>query len=135
MKRITSGAKELYLPPVIPQRNPINGRFNPGITPHNKGKKWTDYMDMRHAAKIIGNLSCRKGNPSGLAGYNRRMQKKVVGVKDGKISIYEHSEDAARKLGLIGRNIRKCCNGERISHGGIRWFFFDSNDWINHIKI
>lgn len=40
---------ELYIPPERPERNLVNGRFLKGHTPHNKGKKWADYMDMRKA--------------------------------------------------------------------------------------
>ena len=43
---------ELYIPIERPERNLVNGRFLKGHTPHNKGKKWADYMDMRKAKRI-----------------------------------------------------------------------------------
>ena len=43
---------ELYIPPKRIYRNPTNGQFLKGLTPHNKGKKWEDYMDMRKAKRI-----------------------------------------------------------------------------------
>ena len=118
---------ELYLPPLVEQRD-AKGRFTHALIPHNKGKRWVDYMDMRHARKILGCLR-RTGNPD-LPGANR---KKIVGIKDGKCGVYESSFEAERRLGIIARNIRKCCNKERNHAGGIRWFYFDSDEWIKYI--
>ena len=44
---------ELYIPIERPQYNPTNGQFLKGHVPHNKGKKWEDYMDMRKAKRIV----------------------------------------------------------------------------------
>ena len=49
-----------------PKRNPITGRFLKGVAPHNKGKKWSDYMDGRKRNKVLKCLQ-RIGNPN-LAG-------------------------------------------------------------------
>ena len=118
---------ELHLPPDVPHRNK-KGQFTHALIPHNKGKRWVDYMDMRHARKILGCLR-RTGNPN-LPGANR---KKIVGVKNGKCGVYDSSCDAERRLGIIARNIRKCCHKERNHAGGIRWFYFDSDEWIKYI--
>lgn len=111
---------ELYLEPERPQRNRVNGKFLKGMTPHNKGKKWSDYIDMRKARKMKkGLLLGRVGNPK----INDYCKIPVVGIKDGEfIGIFESSEDAARKLKICGRNIRSCYDGKRNHCGGIQWF-------------
>ena len=43
---------ELYIEKEVPKRNAVNGRFLKGHVPHNKGKKWIEWMDMRKAKKI-----------------------------------------------------------------------------------
>jgi len=109
-------------------RNKITGRFAEGHVPFNKGKKWTDYMDMRKARKVRRNLELgRVGNPH-LAGWNK---KPVVAVFDGKKHTYDSSNHAARELGLSARNIRHVCNGKRNSVGGIRFFHFTDERWVN----
>lgn len=35
---------ELSLQPSRPTRNKLTGRFLKGLTPHNKGKHWGDYL-------------------------------------------------------------------------------------------
>ena len=40
-------ATELYVEPVWTGRNAVTGRFLKGNTPHNKGKKWSEWMDGR----------------------------------------------------------------------------------------
>lgn len=45
---------ELYIPPEPKAYNVKTGRFMKGHVPHNKGKKWSDYMSkkaQRRAAK------------------------------------------------------------------------------------
>ena len=34
-------------------RNLKTGRFIKGMTPHNKGKKWADFMDRRKQKKVL----------------------------------------------------------------------------------
>ena len=120
---------ELRLPPIPPPRkNPMNGQYLKGHVPHNKGKKWTDYLDMRKAKRVKKNLEIgrARGNPS-MAGWNAI---KVVGIKDGKFTIFDSSEHAGRALGIIARNIRHCCHKKRKRAGGIRWFFAASDEWL-----
>ena len=118
---------ELYLEPVKITKNPLNGRFLKGHAPHNKGKKWEDYMDMRKANKLKKNLLLGrlKGNPN-LPGHNK---KKVIGIKDGKIyCVFPSASDAQLELGIQRANISKCCRKERKKAGGIFWFFEDNVD-------
>lgn len=112
---------ELHLEPIKFTRNQKNGQFLKCHIPHNKGKKWSDYIDMRKAKRIIRiakqNLKCR----SDIGGCNK---KKIVGIKDGKfIGVFESSNDAERKLGIQARNIRSVCNCKRNHAGGIKWFY------------
>ena len=122
---------ELYLPVERPGRNPVNGQFLKGHRTFNKGLKWEDYLDMRKAGRMKeGLLLGRIGNPN-LAGWNR---KRVVGVRDGRISVYESAASAGRRLGVCARNIRHCCNGKRARCAGIRWFDFDSDEWCELVE-
>ena len=124
---------ELTLPPLPIYRNPLNGRFLKGHVPFNKGLKWEDYMDMRKARRIKKNLEInrRKGNPN-LPGANR---KEVVGIRDGKlVCVFSSSCEAGRKLGIISRNIRHCCEKKRKCCGGIMWFYSKSDEWIGLIN-
>ena len=110
----------LYIPPKRIYRNPTNGQFLKGITPHNKGKKWEDYMDMRKAKKVkriaISNL---KPNMN-LGGWNA---KPVVAIKDNElVAVYGSSVEAEKNTGICARNIRSCCNYKRKRAGGFRWF-------------
>jgi hypothetical protein len=105
--------------------NPKNGRFLKGFTPHNKGKKWSEWMDGRKQKKVFKCLS-RNGNPN-LAGANA---KTIVGVKNGKFCVFESSEDPGRKLGIFARNIRAVCHGKRKKAGGMMWFFEESTEWV-----
>lgn len=49
----------------IANRNAVNGRFLKGIIPHNKGKKWSDYIDGRKKRKMLKGLELgrNQGNP------------------------------------------------------------------------
>lgn len=113
-----------------PKRNPITGRFLKGVAPHNKGKKWSDYMDGRKHNKVLKCLQ-RIGNPK-LAGSNAI---RIVGIKDGKLlSVFESSNHAYRKTKICARNIRSCCHKKRNHAGGVKWFFETDNEWIKIIE-
>lgn len=80
---------ELYIPPERPERNLVNGRFLKGHTPHNKGKKWADYMDMRKAKRIkrIGVKNLVRNYR--ISGWNA---KPVVAIKDDEPCGYFQEE-------------------------------------------
>ena len=112
---------ELYIPPERPERNLVNGRFLKGHTPHNKGKKWADYMDMRKAKRIkrIGVKNLVRNYR--ISGWNA---KPVVAIKDDElVGIYPSASEAGRKAGICGRNIISCCSGKRKHAGGYQWFW------------
>lgn len=99
------------------QRN--NGRFVKGMIPHNKGKKWDEWMDGRKKKKVLKNLEVRRehGNPD-LPGWNR---KAIIAIKEGKEYWFESSMMAAKKMNLCGRNIRHVAEGKRKSCGGFQF--------------
>ena len=125
---------ELHLPPT---RN-ARGQFLQGITPHNKGKKWSDWIDGRKHRRILKNLGNRKGNPD-LPGANR---KTIIAVKDGRIvGVFESAKQAANKITAgnlneksVRRNINHCCNKKRKKCMGFMWFFEKDDDILNYVK-
>lgn len=123
---------ELYIAIEKFDRNLLTGRYLKGSTPHNKGKKWNDYMDKRKIKRIkriaIKNLRPRMD----IGGWNAR---KVVAVDaEGNFFLSPSAVKASEKTGICRRNICSCCNGKRKHAGGYRWFFEDSNEWLNLIK-
>lgn len=111
--------------------NPQNGYFIKGRTPHNKGKKWSEWMEPEKQEKVIRNLH-RNGNPSAIAGKNAI---KIIGIKNGKFCPFESAKDAERKLGICARNIRTVCKGQRKLAGGWQWFNENSNEWLKLIEL
>nr|DAN43073.1 MAG TPA: PROTEIN/DNA Complex catalytic motif, Helix-turn-helix DNA [Caudoviricetes sp.] len=127
-----SDMSELYIPIERPERNLVNGRFLKGHTPHNKGKKWADYMDMRKAKRIkrIGVKNLVRNYR--ISGWNA---KPVVAIKDDElVGIYPSASEAGRKAGICGRNIISCCSGKRKHAGGYQWFWENDNTWCNLIN-
>lgn len=106
-----------------PQIQRKNGRFVKGMTPHNKGKKWCEWMDGRKQRKVRKCL-LHNGRPD-IGGWNK---KQVVGISiDGKACVFESSKDVERKLGIESRNVRGCCEGKRNLAGGL--FFMWAENW------
>jgi hypothetical protein len=122
---------ELYVQPERIQRNPLNGRFLKGFTPHNKGKRMSEYMSAEMVKYVLKKLP-HKGN-SNVAGWNK---KEVIGIKDGKIiGVFKSGIDAGNKTGICAGNIRLCCREKRKSAGGIKWFWEkDIEKWYELIK-
>lgn len=114
---------ELYIPPKRLERNPITGEYLKGLTPHNKGKKWDEWLNKENQEKVLQNLAKyrKKGNPA-IGGWNK---KAVIATDDeGKILGWFCSAlDASLKTGICNRNILKCCHGTRKHAGGVRWEF------------
>lgn len=115
-----------------PARNFQTGTFLKGHIPHNKGKKWSEWMDMRKAKKILRiGMKNLKGR-SDIGGWNK---KPVVAITpDGRWFYFESAANAERITGLIRRNITRCCQGKCKHCGRFRWFYFDSNEWIKLVK-
>lgn len=123
---------ELYIPNKITV-NPLNGRFLKGHVPHNKGKRWEDYMDMRKARRIKKNLKEGRKKGQGLvAGWNA---KPIVAIKNGRLAgVFKSSNDAERKTKICARNIRSVCSGKRKRAGGYEWYYEDDNKWCELIN-
>lgn len=113
---------ELILPIERPQYNPTNGQFLKGHVPHNKGKKWSDYMDMRKARRILRIAKQNLKPNMDIGGWNK---KAVVAVdKEGNVvGWFESAMDAEKKTGICKRNINSVCNGKRKHAGGFKWEF------------
>ena len=113
---------ELYIPIERPQYNPTNGQFLKGHVPHNKGKKWSDYMDMRKAKRIIRIAKKNLRPRMDIGGWNKRA---VVALDDdgNVVGWFSSATDAQKKTGICDRNIRTVCYGKRKKAGGFRWEF------------
>lgn len=114
-------------------RNRVTGRFLKGHTPHNKGKKWSDYLDKRKWKKIkrIG-LKNLKPSANTSAGWNAR---RVVAVKDEKlICVYPSMREAEHRTGIHQKKIKRCCIGKKKDIDGYQWFFEDDHRWCDLIN-
>lgn len=122
---------ELHFPPEPLQYNPVNGQFLKGHIPHNKGKKWSEWMDGRKQKKVIriGTKNLRRRYDIG--GWNKRAV--IMICEDGSHFYFESSFAAERSTGICARNIRFCCNKKRKHAGKCRWFWFDDPEVINLI--
>jgi hypothetical protein len=115
-----------------PARNFQNGTFLRGHIPHNKGKKWAEWMDMRKAKKILRiGMKNLKGR-SDIGGWDK---KPVVAITlDGRWFYFESAANAERITGLIRRNITRCCQGKCKHCGKFQWFYFNDDKWLKLIN-
>ena len=151
---------ELTLPPERKPYNPTNGYFLKGHVPHNKGKKWSDYMGkraMKRAAKGWKNLDkYRPTKRSDLAG---RCRKAVVAVTDdGRWFYFSYLGPAAEWVGGNRENVGRCCRSNQAKkvckhdwrpgqpkgasrvntdhkYKGVRFYFESDNVWTTKIKV
>ena len=115
-----------------PARNYVTGRFLKGHIPHNKGKKWADYLDGRKARRILRIGMKNLHGRSDIGGWNKRA---VVGVmEDGRHFYFESATKAAELTGLQRRNITNCCQGKRKRCGNFKWFYFEDSRWTQLIN-
>jgi hypothetical protein len=115
-----------------PQYNLLNGQFLKGHVPHNKGKKWSEWMDMRKAKKIIRIAKQNLKPNMNLGGHNRR--EVVLVTDDGRWVCFESAAKAAELTNLCRRNISHCCQGKRKKCGKYRWFYFDDDQWTKLVN-
>lgn len=104
---------ELSLQPTRPTRNKVTGRFLKGLTPHNKGKRWADYLSeesQRRMQKGWKNLDIyRSENGKKTGGRNRRP---IVAITDdGKFRVFKDGYWATEWL---KRHTGKSCSRENI---------------------
>ena len=143
------GAYELIL-----TEAPRNGRFRKGNIPHNKGKRWQDYMSksaQRRAKRGWNNLIEHRKNGA-CAGWNRRA---VVAVTEDGVFVgrFASGAEAGRLTGIQECNILACCGrkprrvkirgkeyycirkhaGKTIDGRRLRWFYEDDDSWTELI--
>lgn len=145
---------ELILPDTFTGVNKVNGRFLKGHIPHNKGKKWSDYLPKRTQNKIrriiLQNLSHR---PTKRPDTAERCRRKIIGVMDnGTWLFFSHCGAAVEWMGKgCRRNLERCClnnESKRVTYPkskrtvntdhrymGIRWYFESDNVWTEKINL
>lgn len=141
---------ELHLPPIKQDRNPTTGRFNKGITPFNKGKKWSDYASKRTQKKMLkGWMNVIKHRPTSRPDVAERCRKKVIAVmNDGTWLVFPYIGRAGEWLGGNRENVGRCCRANRARvvnkktgkvntdhrYKGIRFYYEDDDIWLTKIK-
>lgn len=149
----------LYIPSDWTGINPHNGRFMKGHEPHNKGKKWEEYLpkkSQRRMKKGWKNLD-KYRNCNGRSDVAGRCKKEVVAVRNnGKYHIFDFVGAAAEWLGGSRENVGRCCrlNASRKEckhdwrpgfnkgadlvntdhqYKGVRFYFADDPIWMEKI--
>lgn len=142
---------ELHIQPERKYTNPLNGQFLKGHTPHNKGKKWSDYAGKRaqkRMAKGWANLDKYRSHPKPEKAGTP--PKKVVAVADnGSWMVFNSVVACAFAFGVGRENVGRCCrenNKRRVNkktgkintdhkYKGIRFYFETDFDlWGERIK-
>ena len=118
---------ELYLERERLQRHYIKGYFLKGAIPHNKGKKWDEWLPKKYQKATLKRLSKYRTGRKDIGG---EAAKECIGIKDGKVYAFAHSVEAEKITGVCSRNIRHCYNGERPTAGGFKWFLKESEEWL-----
>lgn len=141
---------ELYLPPEMPKRNAVNGRFLKGHIPANKGKKWEEYMGKRAMKRAMrGWKNLDKFRPKERPDNAGRCRKQVIAVTDdGTWRWFSHIGSAADFFNGIRENVGRCCrlNQSRRknkktgavntdhTYKGVRFYFEENSTWVDKIK-
>lgn len=105
-----------------PANKKHSGKFQKGHTPWNKGLSWEEQGIVGEEAKKRKHALQASAHKNGYSHKPTHSKPVIQMDKDGnRLHWYISSEAAARKLGIHGRNIRKVCDGERITTGGYTW--------------
>ena len=141
---------ELYIAPVWTGINKQNGQFLKGHTPHNKGKRWSDYMGkraMKRAMKGWQNVISHR--PKTRPDNAGRCRVPVVAVRDdGTWCVLPYVGAAGEWVGGCRENVRRCCQCNRARHVnkktgavntdhrymGIRFYYESDNIWTTKIQ-
>lgn len=132
---------ELTFPPERPDRNPVTGRFLPGHTPANKGRKWDEYMTAKSKKRVA--VGWRNLDP-----YNKgnRLTRRIVGIApSGKWYIFPSISKASEITGIRRDNINQCCCHSKVSQtypkytrktaGGWHWFYESDDAWLDLVSL
>ena len=139
----------LYIPSDWTGINPHNGRFLKGHEPHNKGKKWEEYVPKKSQRRMRkGWKNLDKHRPTERPDTAGRCRKEVVAVRNnGRYHIFDFLGAAAEWLGGSRENIGRCCRCNQERHinqktgkvntdhqyKGIRWYFASDPIWQEKI--
>jgi hypothetical protein len=117
---MNDSAYTLHLEPTNKRRP--KGRFQKGNIPWNKGISWEQQGIVGEEAKRRKEAFQKAAHKNGYSHKPTHSKPVIQMDMDGnRLHWYISSNEAARKLGLHGRNIRKVCDGERNHTGGFRF--------------
>ena len=117
---MNDSAYTLHLEPANKRRP--KGRFQKGNIPWNKGISWEQQGIIGEEAKRRKEAFAKSAHKNGYSHKPTHSKPVIQMDMDGnRLHWYISSNEAARKLGLHGRNIRKVCDGERNHTGGFRF--------------
>lgn len=141
---------ELYLPPERPDYNVTNGQFMKGHVPHNKGKKWSEYVGKRAQKRMAkGWKNLEKYRPKERPDTAGRCRKEVIAVMDdGTWKHFNYLGSAGKWIGGSRENVGRCCRSNQARHKnkktgaintdhkymGVRFYFEDDNIWTTKIS-
>ena len=114
---------EAYTLHIDPPKKRKAGQHKEGYHAWNRGLSWEQQgWTEERKKKVIAQLKINKSKNK----YENRaehLKKPVIQMDEygNRLHWYSSSEEAARKLCVSGRNIRKVCDGERNFCGGYRW--------------
>nr|DAL62998.1 MAG TPA_asm: PROTEIN/DNA Complex catalytic motif, Helix-turn-helix DNA [Caudoviricetes sp.] len=118
-------AMELTLEPVRVYRNRLNGQFLKGHPSYVKGKKWEEWMSKEGQEKAL--IALEKNRQKAIP---PKQDKSVMMIKDGKEIYFPSVEAAHRATGINASNICACCKGKRNQAGGYKWYYYNSDEWL-----
>lgn len=140
---------ELYIPPKWDGRNKANGRFLKGHTPHNKGKKWGEWMTKKGQKRSAkGWRNFEEHRPKTRPDTAGRCRKVVVAVMDdGRWCVFSYTVEAAEWVGGIQENVCRCCRFNQRRHvnlktgmvntdhkyKGVRFYFESDGIWTTNV--
>lgn len=138
---------ELTFSPERPNRNLKTGRFMPGARPHNKGKRWDEYMSPRgqETAKIgWENLKCEhKRSP--LSG---KTPTPIIAIVRERPVFFPTIEAAARWIEGLPQSVHRCAHDNRARtvnrrngsintdhrYKGVRFYYESDEQWTEKIS-
>ncbi len=99
-----------------------DGKFKKGDKPWNKGLSWEQMGVSDEERKRRLSILQATNHKNGYSHIPTRSRPVIQYDDDGnRLHWYISSEAAARKVGCMGRNIRKVCDGQRKHAGGFCW--------------